>query len=132
MKLEVIKNTVTSKAGRTILLGKKNSPAILFGAGVIGVIGTTVLACRATMKVEELLDDADKKRLQIKTMVHQDYTTKDRNKDLRYLQVQTTVSVVRLYAPAALLGATSIAALTGSHIVLNRRNVALTAAYKVV
>lgn len=132
MNLEVIKNTVTSKAGRTILLGKKHSPVILFGAGVAGVIGTTVLACRATLKVDEILDDADKKRLQIKTMVVEDYTAKDRNKDLRYLQIQTMFNVAKLYAPAALLGATSITALTGSHIVLNRRNVALTAAYKVI
>jgi hypothetical protein len=37
--------------------------------------------------------------------------------------------VVRLYTPAIVVGGLSIAALTRSHVILNRRNVALTAAY---
>lgn len=130
MKLEVIKNAVTSKAARQVLLAKKHSPVVMFGTGVVGIVGTTVLACRATLKVENLLEDADKKKLQIKTLVHDEYTEKDRNKDLRYHQIQTMVGVGKLYAPAVGLGIMSVSLLTGSHVVLSKRNVALTAAYK--
>ena len=47
---------VTRKAGRVALLASKNSPEILFGAGVVGVVGTVVLACRATLKVSDVLE----------------------------------------------------------------------------
>lgn len=132
MKLETVKNAVTSKVGRQLLLGKKHSPAIMFSAGVVGTVGTVVLACRATLKVEDVLDEADKKRLQIKTMVHENYSEKDRTKDNLYLSVQTVAAVTKLYAPAIGLGIVSVGLLTGSHITLSRRNVAITAAYKAV
>lgn len=132
MNLETIKNAVTSKAGRQILLSKKYSPTVMFGAGVVGVAGTVVLACRATLRVDELLEDADKKKLQIKTMAHENYSDKDRVKDLRYLQIQTMATTAKLYAPAVGLGIVSVGLLTGSHVTLSRRNVALTAAYAAV
>jgi hypothetical protein len=132
VKLETVKNAVTSKAGRQILLGKKHSPAIMFGAGVVGTVGTVILACRATLKVEEVLDEADKKRVQIKTMVSEKYSEKDRTKDNLYLSFQTIAEVTKLYAPAIGLGVVSVGLLTGSHITLSRRNVAITAAYKAV
>lgn len=132
MNLEAIKNTITSKAGRQILLGKKHSPTIMFVGGVVGVAGTVVLACRATLKVEDVLNEADKKRIQIKTMVHEKYSEKDRKKDSLYLSIQTMAQVTKLYAPAVGLGVVSVGLLTGSHMTLSRRNVALTAAYKAV
>lgn len=132
MKLAVIKNAVTSNVGRQILLGKKHSPTIMFAGGVVSAVGTVVLACRATLKVEGVLDDADKKRMQIKTMVHPEYSEKDRTKDNLYLSIQTVAEVTKLYAPAIGLGVVSIGLLTGSHITLSRRNVAVTAAYKAV
>lgn len=132
MKLEIIKNAVTSRSVRQVLKVQKHSPTLLFAGGVVGVTGTVVLACRATLKVEELLNEADKKRTQINFMVHENYSEKDRRKDLRYHQIQTMAGVVKLYAPSVVLGAASVGALTGSHVVLTRRNIALTAAYKAV
>lgn len=121
MKLVVIKNAVTSKVARQALIGKKHSPTIMFVGGVVGVVGTVVLACRATMQIEDVLDEADKS--------HSNAQTK------RDHAIATSVAVIelgKLYAPAVGLGVVSIAALTGSHVALTRRNVALTAAYKTV
>ena len=39
-------------------LVKKHSPEILAGVGVVGVVASTVLACKATMKVNDILTDA--------------------------------------------------------------------------
>lgn len=132
MNLEAIKNTVTSNVGRQILLGKKHSPAIMFGAGIIGVAGTVILACRATLKVDEVLNEAEKDRIQINTRVGTNYSEKDRKKDNLYLSIQTMAQVTKLYAPAVGLGVVSVGLLTGSHVTLSRRNVAITAAYKAV
>ncbi len=53
----LISQRVTRNIGRKILTTKKNSPHIFFVGGVIGVVGSAVLACRATLKLEENLDE---------------------------------------------------------------------------
>jgi len=50
-------------------------------------------------------------------------------RDLAYIYVKGTYSIVKLYAPAIIVGAASVAALTTSHNTLMRRNAGLTAAY---
>ena len=47
---------ITTKMGKVGLVLKKHEPEILVVAGVIGAVGSTVLACRATLKVSEVLD----------------------------------------------------------------------------
>jgi hypothetical protein len=121
MDLTVMKNAVTSRVARQVLLGQKHSPALLFGLGVAGVIGTTVLACKATLKLEETLDKHDVHLAQAETKQEQ-----------AYVLGNTTGKVIKLYAPAVGLGVISVAALTGSHVILTRRNTALTAAYVAV
>ena len=61
--------TAVSKAlGRRALVLEKNSPAILFGAGLAGMVGSTVLACRATLKLEEVLDEGKENVKKAKTL----------------------------------------------------------------
>lgn len=132
MSLKAIKNKVTSKVGRQILIAQKNSPGVLFAVGAVGVGATVVLACRATLKMEEVLAEAEKNQQQIfnaQALETEDYSEDDAQKDRVNNRVQTAVKITKLYAPAAILGIISIGALTGSHVLLTRRNVALTAAY---
>lgn len=130
MRLEVMKNAVTSRVARQILIGQKHSPTLLFAGGIVGVAGTVVLACRATLKLEDVLEDAEATREKINALEHPRYSNRDRKRDLALLKVQTAGNIAKLYAPTVAVGVVSIGALTGSHVVLNRRNVALTAAYK--
>ena len=120
---------VSKALGRQALVLERNSPAILFGTGIVGMVGSTVLACRATLKLEEVLDEGKENVKKAKTLEHEDYSEKDREKDLAIIHVQTSMKIVKLYAPAIVLGGVSVAALTQSHSILNRRNAALTAAY---
>jgi hypothetical protein len=129
MNLQTIKNAATSKVGRQILITKKHSPTLLFAGGVVGIVGTTVLACKATLKLEEVLEEAEKSHAQANELVHEDYSERDRKKDHVYIYVRTVVKVTKLYAPAVGLGIVSIGALTGSHVTLTKRNAGLTAAY---
>lgn len=132
MNLKKLSNALTSKVGRQVLTAQKNSPAILFGAGVAGVIVTAVLASRATLKLEEVLYDSQKDMAKVQACNLPQYTDEDRQRDMTLLYVKGAVNVAKLYAPAIVAGALSVAALTGSHIILNRRNVALTAAYAAI
>jgi hypothetical protein len=130
MKLKNALNTVTRTFGRQILKGQKASPTLLFAAGITGVVVTAVLASRATLKLYEVLDEANDTMKNIEVAEkHPDYSVEDARKDRVIVHVQTGLKIARLYAPAILVGALSVAALTGSHVILNRRNAGLTAAY---
>ena len=122
--------------GRGGLILKKYSPEILTAAGVIGTVGSTVLACKATLKVEDILDEAKKKSNLINAVhdgeieVYAEYTDKDYSKDLLVNRTQTAVKLIKLYGPAISLGALSITAILGGQHILRKRNVAVMAAYK--
>ena len=56
--MKLIPNAASRKLAGQVLLAKKNSPTILFGAGIAGSVASTVLACRATLRLEEVLREA--------------------------------------------------------------------------
>lgn len=132
MSLTAIKNKVTSTMGRQVLVTKKHSPTLLFAVGVAGVVTTVVLASRATLKMEEVLAEAEKNKVEIGdalALETDEYNENDATQDHAVNRVQTAVKIVRLYAPAVAVGVVSVACLTGSHYILTKRNIALTAAY---
>lgn len=127
--MKFVPGVVTQKLARSTLLAQKSSPEILLAAGVVGMVGTTVLACRATLKMDTVLHEAKDKIDTAKNLEHEDYSDRDRQKDISLIYYQTGIKVIRLYAPAVVLGGLSIYALTTSHSIMSRRTVALTAAY---
>lgn len=120
---------VSRTIARNTLLLKKNSPEILFGVGVVSMVGSTVAACRATLKMTQVLEDAQEKLAMANDLEHEDYSEKDRSNDIRIVRIQTGYKIVKLYGPPVLLGVVGIACLTKSHRILTERNVALAAAY---
>lgn len=122
---------ITSRAGRQVLKVRKHSPVILFAAGTVGMVATVVLACRATLKMHDILDDHDKE-IEAAKKIHDSldkYSDDESNKDIVRINIGTAVAIGKAYAPAVGFGLLSIGLLTGSHIVLNRRYVGITAAY---
>lgn len=132
--MSFIPNAITSRVGLATLKLSKHSPHILFGAGVVGVIGSAVLASRATLRIEEVLDNHQSYVEAFDYAVENNagYSTDDRTKDLALLYVKTSVSITKLYGPALIVGGLAVAALTGSHTILTRRNASLAAAYAVI
>lgn len=127
-----IRNAITSRVGRQILTARKHSPAILFAAGTVGIIATVVVASRATLKLDAVLGEAEKDLAlveQARRLKPEAYTEQDARQDNVQIRIKSAVKIVKLYAPAVVLGSLSIAALTGSHVILNRRNAGLMAAY---
>ena len=60
------------------------------------------------------------------------YTEVDYHQDGVVIYTQAALSILKLYGPAIVVGGLSIAALTGAHVTLTKRNTALTAAYVAV
>lgn len=139
-KIQTAKMALSKAAGRTGLLLKKKSPELLMAAGLLGFAGTVVLACKATLKVEEIIAEAEEKIDKIKS-VHEGrvelkegmtYTDKDYQKDMGIVYVQTAGKFVKLYGPAITMGIASIFCILSSQNIMKKRNVALAAAYKAV
>lgn len=156
MKLnELTTNVTRAFQGMSITL-RKHSPEILVVTGVVGTVVSTVTACKATTKVNFVLEET-KKHVDI---IHEcaakgevevpvvdaeplpegataetqvvPYTAEDSQKDLAIVYAKTGLKFVKLYGPAVVLGAVSIASILGGHNMLRKRNVALAAAYTAV
>jgi hypothetical protein len=91
---------------------KKHSPEILTGIGIAGMVGTTVLAVKATPKALKLIEEEKSKHWVDK------------------LPPLETVKVAwKCYIPTAVSGIGSAACLIGAHTVHARRTAALATAY---
>lgn len=124
------------KVGFTL---KKHSPAILIGAGIVGTVAGTVMACKATLKVHDILEENKEHVEKIHECMNNEelkesgrYTEKDGKKDLTAAYAQTGIKLVKLYAPAVVVSGLGLASILASYKILNTRNVALSAAYTVV
>lgn len=104
---------------------KKQSPHIFFGLGIAGVIAGNILACKATLGISNDIDFFKDEIEDIKRHSPEE----DRNRDLAKSYLSNIAHIGKAYAPAAIVTGFSIAALTGAHVTLTKRNTALTFAY---
>lgn len=118
---------------------QKKSPEILVGLGIVGVVASAVMACKATLKVNEIVektqDDLDrihKSEETGMTPAGESYSKDDCKKDLAITYVHTSMAFAKLYGPAVVLGAVSVTSILASHRILKKRNVALAAAYTAI
>ncbi|WP_289621892.1 DUF6353 family protein [Bacteroides congonensis] len=132
-------NKVSGVFGNVSFKMKKHSPEILMAAGVAGVIVSAVMACKATLKVDAVMDETKEKMDKIHTAEEngpteagEDYSKEDAKKDTVIVYAQTGLQLAKTYAPAVAIGALSIASILASNNILRKRNVALTAAYTVL
>lgn len=135
---------IPDSVGRTlagqILLARKHSPTILFGTGIVSMVGSTVLACRATLKVEDVLTEIEYEKTKTekaKELVDSGatevtYSDEELRHDMRIILMRGAWNIGKLYGPSILLGGVGILCLTKSHKILEERNMAITAAYVAV
>lgn len=138
MKTNEIMNTITRKFHRIGFQLKKHSPEIFVVAGVVGGVISAVMACKATTKAGDIIEDT-KSQLDI---IHKgmedgnirgvEYTKEDGTKDLTIVYTQTAVKLIKLYGPAVALGTVSIVSILAGHNITRKRNLALTAAYATI
>ena len=128
-------NRTLSKAGFQI---KKHSPEILIVAGIAGVVTSAVMACKATTKINDILDQTKEEVGKVNDALANEkipedvYSKEDAKKDLAIIYIQTGVKLAKLYGPSLILGALSITSILASNNILRKRNVALAAAYATI
>ena len=124
---------VTRTIGRQILKTKKNSPHIFFGLGIAGVLGGTALACRATLKAGNTLDEVQSDIQAVKDKASESAPDEGSyHRDLSVAYARGAVKMGKLYFPSAALIGVGVASLTGSHIQMTQRNTALSASLAAV
>lgn len=139
MKKTEVLNTLSRTVHKVGFQLKKHSPEILVVGGIIGTVASGVMACKATLKVNDVLEETKENVEKIheatETGITQsgvEYTLEDSKKDLTTVYVQTGFKIAKLYAPAVILGTLSIGAMLTSNNILRKRNVALAAAYTAI
>lgn len=140
-------NELTTMATRAIHSAgfqlKKHSPEILVVTGIVGAVTGAVMACKASTKLHNVLDDSKEKI----EMFHQgakdgkvesvvdgeivvvDYTEEDCTRDIAVTYAKTGIELVKLYGPAVVVGAASVASILVGYNILHKRTLALAAAY---
>ena len=133
------KNELMKSASRTFnKIGfqiQKKSPELLVAAGIAGIVVSTVMACKATIKACEVAEEAKDTIDEIHeieekgvTRAGNTYSTDDAKKDLTTAYLQTGVKYVKLYAPAIVVGAASVSCILVSHKMMKQRMAAVAAA----
>ena len=136
--LSKVSTSAAKFAGKAEFTIKKNSPEILLGAGIVGFVGTVVLACRATCRADEVLEFHRRKIKDIEDAkeiadadpegeMSYDIEIYRQDKAIRYLK--TTGNLAKLYAPTVAVGALSLACILTSRNIMQKRYLGVVAAY---
>lgn len=121
--MATIWSSIGSLANKVGFWGRQHAPQIMIIGGVAGGVTATVLACIASTKVKEVVDGA-KEELEV---IQSDEKTpeEDRKKARTKVYLRTTGKLAAMYAPAAGVGAASVASILGGAGILNKRNTSL-------
>lgn len=122
--------TIVRGLNKAAFKAQKHLPEFLLVGGVIGTVASTVLACKATVKAQPVLDNA-KKQLD---MIHDSedvpgYSKEQKTRDLTAVYVSTGKELAKIYGPSAALGFASMSCLVGSNVIVRQRLTAAVAAY---
>lgn len=109
------------KLVNTLITGtKKNSPAILTGLAVAGLVGTVIAAWKAAPKAQEIVEEHRKK------MKHVKEGNKQEKRDITKETVKKLAPVV---LPMTIMGVSTISCIIGANTISNKRIAVLSTAY---
>lgn len=116
MNTQTIAKTATKLLKRSGDFLNTNSPTIFAGIAIAGVIGTTAMAVRATLKARDIIDEAC-------------YEDPDTGKHVEPEIAEKVVLTWKCYIPVALMAGLTVASIVTSHNIQNKRNVLLAGLY---
>lgn len=103
-------NSLLDASNNAVKLLDDNKDKILLVSGLIAGAGTVVAASSASLKVKPVIDDY---KVQV--------SNAKSKKDIVKSSANTGVQLTKMYAPAAVLGATSVACIIGEHCVMQTK-----------
>lgn len=135
--LSKVGTKVSNIGGKTFLKIDKHSPEILMVSGIVSLLGAGVLASRATLKSEAIVDEHNERMDKINLVAnnpeeYDNYSEEDMKKDKLILFSQTGIELAKIYAPALTMAAFGTVCILSGQKIMRKRNVALMAAYKLV
>lgn len=132
----MMNTNLTSVFGGMKLGLQKYSPEICLGVGITAIVAGTVLACRATLKAVDILDNAKEKIGEIEeTKVNEEDSTEleeTAKKEKKEVIVKTGLELAKVYLPAAAATVGGIGIICGGHHIIRKRVAGLTAAYAAI
>lgn len=130
-------STVSRNVHKIGFIFKKHSPEIFMAVGIVGVVTSAVMACKATTKLSGILEESKNEIDQLHEYVKENgyskkYTEEDSKKDLVISYTKMSIKLVKVYAPSVILGLLSITSILASNNIIRKRNMALAAAYAAI
>ena len=128
MKFNTFVEAASRIAHKAMFKVKKHSPEILMVAGTVSIITGTVVACKSTIKIPAMIEEADK-NLEIihgaqdgtiKLKEDAVYTEDDAARDITIVYVQTSVKVLKVYATAIILIGGGVSRTTRCHVIMSK------------
>lgn len=116
MNTQTIAKTASKLLKRSGDFLNTNSPTIFAGIAIAGVIGTTAMAVRATLKARDIIDEAR-------------YEDPDTGEHVEPEIAEKVVLTWKCYIPVALMAGLTVASIVTSHNIQNKRNVLLAGLY---
>src|SRR3954452_6236313 len=104
--MKFVPDAVSRMTAGQMLSVQKHSPTILLGVGVVSMVGSTILACRATLKMEEVLNEIEGEKHQqqrVKKLVDEGeapegttYSDEEAKQDQTVIKIRGIAKVVKL------------------------------------
>lgn len=127
----IVKQVATRGLATATFRLKKYAPEILTTVGVVGVIAAGVLASRATLKLEPVVDKI-KADVDLVNEIHPEPEEKrERVKALTQVYTTAAIDLTKLYGPSVTLAAGSVACIFGAHGIMKKRNAIALSALKI-
>ena len=118
---------------KALMKAKEVSPEIALVAGVAAIGVGTFMMCKATLALEEHIDNRDKELQRVNDAIGDgalpDYTEEIANGDIMKVKTNFVIDVAKSYAPGALVMIGGITLIFLGHKILRDRNTALMGAY---
>ena len=125
----------TRLVGKATLFGKKYAPEVLLALGIAGVVAGTVMACKATTKYQDVLDEHEKKMekqrraSELAKKGEVEYSEDDAAQDKLIILKDTAIETIKTYGPAATVFIAGVLCICVSHGILKKRYLGAVAAY---
>jgi hypothetical protein len=137
MKNNKLMANLSRTMSKVVFKTKKHSPEILLATGIVGGIASAVLACKATTKIDEVIEE-EKMTLEkihgvqdgtIKLKEGAVYTDEDASKEIAITYCKMAGKMLKLYGPSLILGTLSVTSILASNNIIRKRSAAISAAY---